>query len=84
VQRSQPMIARARRRLSFRLQVIQKCFHQGNIDQFEPQLFRSDAPHVTAESEKQRKHVAVGLNGIGTEIPLRGQVMRQETSITVL
>ena len=50
-----------------------------NIDLFEPQLFRGDAAHVTAEPQKQSKHVAICLDCIRAEIPLCGQVMRQET-----
>ena len=34
--------------------------------------------HVTAESQKKSKHVAVCLDRIGAEIPLRSQVMGQE------
>jgi hypothetical protein len=44
------MVSRARQALSFSLQMIQECFHQGNIDLFEPQLVRGDSPYVSAES----------------------------------
>jgi hypothetical protein len=75
VQSSEPMISSARRRFSFCLQVIQERFHQGNIDLFKPQFLWCDSPHITAESQKQRKHIAVCLNRIWAEIPLCGQVM---------
>jgi hypothetical protein len=79
VQGSKQVISRAWRRFPLCLQVIQERFHQGNIDLFEPQFLRSDSPHITAEPQKQRKYVAVCLNRIWAEIPLCGQVMRQET-----
>ena len=41
--------------------------------------FPGDAAHVTTEPQKQSKHVAICFDRIGAEIPLCGQVMRQET-----
>ncbi len=73
VQSGKPMVSCAGRRIPFGPQVIQECFHQRNVDLFEAEFFRRDSPHVAAESQKQSEHVAVGLDGIGAEIPLRGQ-----------
>src|SRR5439155_26594410 len=55
-----------------------RSLHQRNIDLFHTQFFRSDSPHIPAESQKQSKHIAVRLDGIRADIPLRGQIMRQE------
>jgi hypothetical protein len=73
------MVPRTGRGLPFFLQVIQEGFDQRNVDLFETQFFRSDSLEVATESQKQSKHVPVCLDGIRAEIPLRGQVMGQET-----
>ena len=40
--------------------------------------FPGDAAPVTAEPQKQSKHVAIRFDRIGAEIPLRGQVVGQK------
>ena len=79
VQGGKAMVPRTGRGLPFFLQVIQEGFDQRNVDLFETQFFRSDSLEVATESQKQSKHVPVCLDGIRAEIPLRGQVMGQET-----
>src|SRR5207248_9739130 len=34
--------------------------------------------YITAESEQESEHVAAGLDGIGADIPLRGQIVCQK------
>src|SRR2546429_8608133 len=60
------------------LQIIQECFDAWNVDLLETQSFRSNSLHITAESEQESEHVAAGLDGIGADIPLRGQIVCQK------
>jgi hypothetical protein len=72
VQSSKPMVSRAGRRLPLCFQVIQEAFHHGDVDLFEVQSLRRDSLYVTAKSQKESKHVAVRLDRVGADIPLRG------------
>jgi hypothetical protein len=73
-----PMVTCGHRALSFRLQAVQKSFHQRNIDMFKPQLLRGDSRNVTAVSEKQDEDVTIRLDSVGTEVPLCAQVMTEK------
>jgi len=72
------MVSCTGRGVPFSFQVIQERFNHRNVDLFEAQSFRSDSLDIAAESQKQSKHVAVGLDRIGAHIALFGQVMGQK------
>jgi hypothetical protein len=73
------MVTGAKRTVPLLAEVIQERLDQGNINLLDLQPFQRDFPNVTAKPQKERKHITICLDGVRAGVPLRNQVMRQES-----
>ena len=78
MQRRETMVPGGDRGVPVVAQVIKKRLHERRVDIGDGQTFQRHAPDVAAVAQKQCEDVAVGLDGIGAQIALSGQVMGQE------
>ncbi len=79
MQGSKTMVTGAKRTVPLLAEVIQERLDQGNINLLDLQPFQRDFPNVTAKPQKERKHITICLDGVRAGVPLRNQVMRQES-----
>src|SRR5271157_3942614 len=78
VQSREAMVLGADRDMPVVAQVIQERLDQACVDVLERQSFQGDAAQVATVPEQEGKYIAVGLDGVGAQIALGSQVVRQE------
>ena len=72
------MILRADRNVPVVGQMVQERLHKGCVDLRKRQTLQGNASYVATESQQQSEHIAIGFDGIGTQIALCGQILRKE------
>ena len=78
VQGRKTVILRADRNVPIIGQMIEERLHKGYVDLRERQALQRNAPHIATESEQQGEHIAIRFDGVGAQIALRGEIIRQE------